>query len=106
MRGRYWSCWSSSRGRTVQVDPIKPTLKTPGTERLKLKYEELVSNFCFKFNFAPLHRGRCPTWTSRSAGRTSRWSGARHTTRQGLTLVHVHFTFTLELNLSNSRKHS
>jgi hypothetical protein len=25
------------RGRAVQVDPIKPTLKAPGTKRLKLK---------------------------------------------------------------------
>jgi len=38
------------RGRAVQVDPIKPTLKAPGIERLKLKYEELLSNFGFKFN--------------------------------------------------------
>jgi hypothetical protein len=34
----------------VQVDPIKPTLKEPGTVRLKLKYEELLSNCGFKFN--------------------------------------------------------
>ena len=26
-------------GRAVQVDPIKPTLKTPGSKRLKLKYD-------------------------------------------------------------------
>jgi hypothetical protein len=29
---------------------MKPVLKAPGTERLKLKYEELLSNFGFKFN--------------------------------------------------------
>jgi len=34
----------------VQVDPIKPTLKAPGTKRLKLKYDELLSNFAFDFN--------------------------------------------------------
>jgi len=34
----------------VQVDPIKPTMKAPGTERFKLEYEELLSNFGFKFN--------------------------------------------------------
>jgi hypothetical protein len=34
----------------VQVDPIKPTLKPPGTERLKLKYDEAPSKFAFKFN--------------------------------------------------------
>ena len=34
----------------MQVDPIKPTLKPPGTKRLKLEYDELLSNFAFKFN--------------------------------------------------------
>jgi hypothetical protein len=34
----------------VQVDPIKPTLKAPGTKRLKLKFDILLSNFAFKFN--------------------------------------------------------
>ena len=34
----------------MQVDPIKPTLRAPGTERLKLKSEELLSNFGFRFN--------------------------------------------------------
>ena len=29
-------------GRAVQVAPIKPTLKAPGTERLKLNHEELL----------------------------------------------------------------
>jgi len=34
----------------VQVDPIKPTLKAPGTKRLKPQYDELLSSFAFKFN--------------------------------------------------------
>jgi hypothetical protein len=34
----------------VQVDPIKPTLKAPGTKRLKLKGDDLLSSFGFKFN--------------------------------------------------------
>jgi hypothetical protein len=33
----------------VQVDPIKPQLKLPGTKRLKLKCEEPLSNSVFKF---------------------------------------------------------
>jgi len=33
----------------VQVDPIKPTLKAPGTKRSTLKYNELLSSFAFKF---------------------------------------------------------
>ena len=49
------------RGWAVQVDPIKPTLKAPGTKRSKLKYDNLLSillQFCFQFQFAPLHGGR------------------------------------------------
>jgi len=34
----------------VQIDPIKPTLKPPGTERLKLECDILLSTFAFKFN--------------------------------------------------------
>jgi len=34
----------------VQVDPFKPTLKAPGSERLKLKCDDLLSNFAFDFN--------------------------------------------------------
>jgi len=35
----------------VQFDPMKPTLKAPGSKRLKLGYDELLSHFAFKFNF-------------------------------------------------------
>jgi hypothetical protein len=37
-------------GRAVQVDPIKTTLKPSGTKRLKLKHDELLSNFGFECN--------------------------------------------------------
>ena len=37
-------------GKAVQIKPMKPTLKAPGTERLTLKYDEPLSNFAFKFN--------------------------------------------------------
>ena len=40
---------TAARGGVVQVAPIKPTLKAPGTKRLKLKHDELLSNFAFKF---------------------------------------------------------
>ena len=33
----------------MQVDPIKPTLKAPGTRRLNLKCEEPHSDFAFNF---------------------------------------------------------
>ena len=34
----------------VQVDPMKPKLKPPGTERLKLKCDDPLSIFAFNFN--------------------------------------------------------
>ena len=34
----------------MQVDPIKPTLKAPRTKRLKLNYNELLSNVAFNVN--------------------------------------------------------
>jgi hypothetical protein len=34
----------------VQVDPIKPKLKPPGTKQLKLKIDILLSTYAFKFN--------------------------------------------------------
>ena len=34
----------------MQFDPIKPTLKPPGTKRLKLKYDESLFDFAFEFN--------------------------------------------------------
>ena len=37
-------------GRVVQVDSIKPTLKAPGTKRLKLFFDERPSEIAFKFN--------------------------------------------------------
>ena len=37
-------------GRAVQVDPIKPKEKPPGTKRLKLKCEILPSTFAFNSN--------------------------------------------------------
>jgi hypothetical protein len=35
-------------GRVVQLDPIKRTLKAPGTKRLKLAYDGMLSHFGFK----------------------------------------------------------
>jgi hypothetical protein len=41
---------TNTRGRAVQVDPVKPTLKAPGTKRLKLEYDGTALNFGFNFN--------------------------------------------------------
>jgi len=34
----------------VQLDPVKPTLKAPGTMPLTLKYDKLPSNSAFNFD--------------------------------------------------------
>ena len=34
----------------MQTDPIKPTLKAPGSERLKLNCDMLFSTSAFKFD--------------------------------------------------------
>ena len=34
----------------MQLDPIKPTLKAPGTKRLKLKCDEPLSKIAFNFD--------------------------------------------------------
>ena len=36
----------------MQVDPIKPTFKAPGSKLLKLKCDVLLSNCAFKFNLS------------------------------------------------------
>ena len=36
-------------GRVVQIDPIKPMLKAPGTVLSKLEHDEALSNYAFKF---------------------------------------------------------
>jgi len=41
----------------VQVDPLKPILKAPGTKRLKLKYDQLLSNLAFNFNLRRYIKG-------------------------------------------------
>ena len=41
---------AGAHGRVVQVDPIQPKLKPPGTKCLKLKCDVLPSTSGFKFN--------------------------------------------------------
>ena len=50
----------------MQVDPIKPILKAPGTKHLKLEYDHLLSSFAFNFNLC------------------------RYTLEQCLSLAHLH----------------
>ena len=63
----------------MQLDPIKPKLKPPGSKLLKLKCDVLPSNFAFKFNLRRYNQvSICNT------------DGADVEQRygQGLTLVH------------------
>jgi hypothetical protein len=41
---------SHAHGKAVQVHPIKPTSKALGTKRLKLDYDEPLSNFALTLN--------------------------------------------------------
>jgi hypothetical protein len=47
-------------GRAVHLDPVTPTLKAPGTKRLRLEYDGLLSNFGFKFNLRRYTTARAP----------------------------------------------
>ena len=40
----------AGHGRPVQLDPIKPMLKPPGTKHLKLNCDGLLSSFAFESN--------------------------------------------------------
>jgi hypothetical protein len=40
---------TAPNGGAVQVVPVKPKLKLPGTKRSKLKFDEPLARFAFKF---------------------------------------------------------
>jgi hypothetical protein len=61
-------------GRAVQVDPIKPTLKPPGTKHLKLKCDILLPNFAFKINL----RRYTPAGGNGSTSSLAGGTGAAH----------------------------
>ena len=46
------------RGRAVQVDPMKHTLKAPESVLLKLKYDQMLSNFAFNFDLCRYQAAR------------------------------------------------
>ena len=70
------------RGRAAQADPVKPALKPPGTERLKLKCDDPLSSFGFKFNLR-----RCAEFSVLRTHLSSRVSGrGLHSSALQLTL--------------------
>jgi hypothetical protein len=78
-------------GKAVQVDTIKPTLKAPGTGRLKLKYAELLSSSAFNIHLrrysSEASLRSAPSW-----GSTPRWpSAAGAYTRSHFRLTSAYF---------------
>jgi hypothetical protein len=81
-------------GEAVQVEPMNPKLKEPGTERFKLQYDNLVSRFAFKSNLRRYNPGwgritwtrRVTRWT-REGARSRGDSHWRRAPRQELTFV-------------------
>jgi hypothetical protein len=67
-------------GKAVEVDPIRPTLKAPGTKRLKQKNDGLLSSFAFKFNLRRyswgFRRRTCSSPSSSSCSCASSSAGA------------------------------
>jgi hypothetical protein len=103
----------------VQVDPIKPTFIAPGRRRSKLKYDEPLSSFALNLNLRCYSMGGIAAnpHIAGNAHITAGLAGAAGavtvlaTAVGGLATVvgaagrGLH-SFTLELNLSNSRTHS
>jgi hypothetical protein len=42
--------YPAAHGKAVQVEPIKSTLKAPGSKHLRLAHDKLPLNFAFNFN--------------------------------------------------------
>jgi hypothetical protein len=83
---------------------MKLILNTPGTEHLKLKCDDPLSNFALdynlrRYNLWAKYRFEC------DCSRCAAECGVRGGVRGGGSSRGLH-SFTLELNLSNSRTHS
>ena len=80
------------QGRAVQVDPIKPKLKAPGTKRLKLNCGMLLSTCGFKFSLRCYTKGHAAASNNLALcyeeGRGVPEQSLDRARGQGLTLVH------------------
>ena len=75
------------QGRVVQIDPMKLTLKapgSPGSKHLKPQFDQLLSNFGFNFNLRRYTKG---DWIYALAEDGNIYCFST-ITGQGLTLVH------------------
>ena len=48
------------QGGALQVEPMQPVLKAPGTMLFKLRYDEALSNFALDFNLRHYIKGGLP----------------------------------------------
>ena len=62
----------------MQVDPIKPKLKPPGTKRLKLQCDIMLSTSAFKFNLRLYTEAPDADFDFSAAYDPVTFSGARH----------------------------
>jgi hypothetical protein len=69
--------FNNRRGEAVQLDPMQPTLKAPISKRLKLTYDDLLSNFAFKFNLRRYAGG----WPGAPCASRCHWTAAGAYTR-------------------------
>ena len=70
---------ANNLGRAVQVYTLKPTLKSAGTKRLKLKYDNLLTNSAVKSNL----RRYTWAWPPSSSWRSSCTCSTRWPSRRG-----------------------
>ena len=66
----------------MQVDPIRPKLKAPGTKPLKLQYDEPLSTFAFKFKLRRYNEVLCKIVSGTGKSLVAPFSG------RGRPLVH------------------
>jgi hypothetical protein len=59
----------AAQGKAVQVDPIKPNLKAPGTNRLRLNYEKLLPSFAFNLSLRRYAKERATELLQEVSGR-------------------------------------
>jgi hypothetical protein len=79
----------------MQVDPINPTLKAPGTKRLKLKCHKLLSRFAFKFNLRRFKKGRAARLSGDHKRATTELSSLRQAGSTYTRFIPYHNTLNL-----------
>ena len=59
----------------MQIEPIKPELKPPGSKRLKLEYEKPLSNVDLNFNLRRYIKGECIVFNNWRAMHGRKYAG-------------------------------